>query len=270
MAANHVKIALFGFGTVGAGVAKLILEQSDDIARRTGVKLELAHIVDKDLTRPRPVAVPGGLLHDNLDKAVNDPEVSVGIELIGGKTFACDLQKKLLNAKKHVVTANKALLAERGQEIYKVARDNDRCVALEASCCGGIPLISAIRTGLAANRISAMYGIVNGTCNYILSGMSQQNKDYNTALKEAQAAGYAEADPTLDVNGADSAHKLAILASLAFGCSINYDEISFEGIDGIDLADIKYGKEMGYIIKLLAIAEQTPRTLAPRSSFVCA
>ncbi|MBN1436023.1 MAG: homoserine dehydrogenase [Sedimentisphaerales bacterium] len=264
MEQDSVKIALIGFGTVGAGVAKIILKNADHIAHKTGIKLELAHVVDTDLTRERPVQLPDGLLHSDLDKAINDPQVDIAIELVGGTTFAGDLQKRLLAAGKNVVTANKALLAERGQEIYQVARENNRCVAFEASCCGGIPLIGAIRSGLAANKISAMYGIVNGTCNYILSGMSREGKDYATALKEAQDAGFAEADPTLDVNGADSAHKLAILASLAFGVTIDYNAIAVTGIEGINLSDIKYGSELGYAMKLLAIAEQTEMGLSLR------
>lgn len=261
---KRVKVAIIGFGTVGAGVAKIILEQAEHIRHKTALQLELVHMVDTDLTRPRPIDLPEGVLHDDLERVLNDPDVSIAVELVGGTTFACDIEKKLLAAGKHVVTANKALLAERGQEIYEAARENDRCVAFEASCCGGVPLIGAIRAGLAANNINAIYGIVNGTCNYILSGMSTEGKSYATALKEAQEAGFAEADPTLDVNGGDSAHKLAILAALAFGKQIDYSEIPTEGIDKIELADIQYGDEMGYAMKLLAIAEQTEHGLSLR------
>jgi len=169
-----------------------------------------------------------------------------------------------LAAGKDVVTANKALLAEHGSELFQTAREHNRCVAFEASCCGGIPVINALRAGLAANAITAMYGIVNGTCNYILSGMSSEGKPYDQALREAQDAGFAEADPTLDVNGADSAHKLAILAALAFGREINYHDIPAIGIDNVQLDDIRYGMEMGYAMKLLAIAEQTPHGLSLR------
>ncbi len=264
MQEKHVKVAIIGFGTVGAGVAKIILENADHIAHKTGIHLHLAHVVDKDLQRIRPVKLPDGILHDNIDKVLQDKEIEIAVELVGGTTFAVDLQKNLLKAGKDVVTANKALLAERGAEVYATARENGRCLAFEASCCGGIPIVGAIRTGLAANHIQAMYGIVNGTCNYILSGMSNDGKDYQTALGEAQAAGYAEADPTLDVNGADSAHKLAILATLAFGEQIEYDDIPTEGIENVDLNDIKYGKEMGYTIKLLAIAENTTKGLSLR------
>jgi len=160
----------------------------------------------------------------------------------------------MLRAGKNVVTANKALLAEHGAELFRVARENDRCIAFEATCAGGIPIIGAIRTGLAANRITAMYGIVNGTCNYILSDMSMKDEKFSQALAKAQKRGFAEADPTLDLSGGDSAHKLAILASMAFGCEITLEDIFVEGIDGIAKEDIRYGAEMGYCLKLLAIA----------------
>ena len=261
---RRVKVALIGFGTVGSGVAKILLEQAEHIQRKTGVSLALTHVVDKDVTSKRPVELPQGLLHDDLAKVLADEQVDIAVELVGGTTFACDLQKKLLASGKDVVTANKALLAERGEEIYEVARQHGRCVAFEASCCGGIPIIGAIRTGLAANRVSTMYGIVNGTCNFILSGMTTEGKDYDTALAEAQAAGFAEADPTLDVNGADSAHKLAILAHLAFGQETRYADIPTTGIDKVDVADIQYGLEMGYVMKLLAIAEDTEHGLSLR------
>ncbi len=264
MAEKTVKIALIGLGTVGSGVAKILLERADLIHSRTGLRLELVHIVDKDLKRLRPIALPPGLLHSDIEKVIRDPAVSIAVELVGGTTFAGELQMKLLAAGKDVVTANKALLAERGEEIFAAARKQGRCVAFEASCCGGIPVIGAIATGLTANQISAMYGIVNGTCNYILTGMSQEGKDYDTALREAQAAGYAEADPTLDVSGADSAHKLAILAGLAFGKQIDYQKIPVQGIDGVQLADIHYGCELGYTMKLLAIAEDTAQGLSLR------
>ena len=259
-----VKIALIGLGTVGSGVARILLEKAENISRKTSLRLELAHVVDTDLTRPRPVKLPAGLLHDNLDKVLSDDTVSIAVELVGGTTIAAEITKKLLQSGKDVVTANKALLAERGPEIYAVARQHQRCVAFEASCCGGIPVIGAIRTGLAANTVNAMYGIVNGTCNYILTAMTKDAAQYSTALKEAQQAGFAEADPTLDVNGADSAHKLAILAGLAFGRTVNYYDIPVQGIDKIDLADINYGREMGYVMKLLAIAEQNEKGLSLR------
>jgi homoserine dehydrogenase len=162
----------------------------------------------------------------------------------------------MLAAGKDVVTANKALLAKYGNELFTAAHKADKCIAFEASCAGGIPIISAMRTGLAANKIQAIYGIVNGTCNYILSSMSKKNMSFADALKQAQEKGYAEADPTLDINGSDSAHKLAILTSLAFGYEISLDDIYLEGIENIDISDIQYGREMGYTLKLLAIGQR--------------
>ena len=257
MAARDIQVAIIGLGTVGAGVAKILLEKGEALAESTGLRLVVKHVVDTDLERERPVALPAGVLHSDLERVINDGEVSIAVELVGGTTVAADITKRLLAAGKDVVTANKALLSERGREIFGTAREHGRCVAFEASCCGGIPVIGALRTGLAANRIEAMYGIVNGTCNYILSEMSQQGKDYGTALAEAQAAGFAEADPTLDVDGTDSAHKLAIMALLAFGREVDFGEIPVEGIDNVELVDIRYGKELGYAMKLLAIAERS-------------
>ena len=259
-----VKIAVIGFGTVGAGVVRIIQQQAEHMFNKTGIRLELAHVVDTDLDRRRSVELPAGVLHGDFGRVLADKQVAIAVELVGGTGIACEIHKKLLAAGKDVVTANKALLAERGEEIYGTAREHGRCVAFEASCCGGIPLIGAIRTGLAANRISAMYGIVNGTCNYILSAMSNEKKGYDVALREAQTAGFAESDPTLDVNGSDSAHKLVILATLAFGRQVKHEDISIQGVDQIQLADINYGREMGYAMKLLAIAEQTPRGLSLR------
>ena len=255
MQEKNIKIGLVGFGTVGAGVAKIILENANSIAAKTGLRLELACVVDADLKRPRPVKLPDGLLTNDINKLINDKSISIGVELVGGTKIAKDIQLKMLAAGKHVVTANKALLAEHGAELYAAAHKNDRCIAFEASCAGGIPIISGIRTGLAANDIKAMYGIVNGTCNYILSNMTSKGADFADALAQAQQKGYAEADPTLDISGGDSAHKLAILASIAFGCQIEMKDIYVEGIQLVSKDDVRLGGEMGYVLKLLAIAE---------------
>ena len=256
MDCKTVKIGLVGFGTVGSGVAKIILQQADSIAARTGIKLELACVVDTDTKSARPVELPNGILTDDINKLLNDKNISIGVELVGGTTIAKQIQLKMLQAGKDVVTANKALLAEYGSELYAAAKQNNRCIAFEASCAGGIPIVSAIRTGLAANNITAMYGIINGTCNYILSNMTSKNEDFAAALDKAQKLGFAEADPTLDINGGDSAHKLAILASIAFGYEIALEDIFVEGIENIAKEDIIYGGEMGYILKLLAIAQK--------------
>lgn len=257
MAEKTVKIGLVGFGTIGSGVAKLLLDEADSIAAKTGLRLELACVVDTDTASDRPVKLPNGVLTDNLDKLLKDDTIKIAVELVGGTDAAKQIQLKMLQAGKDVVTANKALLAEHGSELYKAAHENKRCIAFEASCAGGIPIISGLRTGLAANNITAMYGIVNGTCNYILSNMTGKNEDFSEALAQAQSLGYAEADPTLDINGVDSAHKLAILASIAFGGEISLDDIFVEGIEELSKDDIRYGGEMGYVLKLLAIGQKS-------------
>jgi len=256
MAERIVKVGLVGFGTVGNGVAKLIIENADSIAIKTGIRLNLACVVDIDVESERSVKLPEGVLTDDLSRLLNDDTIQIGIETVGGTDMAGNIQLKLLEAGKDVVTANKALLAEHGNELYRVAQQNGRCIAFEASCAGGIPIVSAIRTGLAANDITAMYGIVNGTSNYILSNMTSKNEDFSEALAQAQEKGYAEADPTLDISGGDSAHKLAILGSIAFGCEIALEDIYIEGIDNISICDIRYGTEMGYRLKLLAIGQK--------------
>jgi len=257
MADKTIKIGLAGFGTVGSGVAKILLEDANYIQARTGIRLELARVVDIDTTKQRPVKLPAGILSSNLDDLINDKTIQIGIELVGGTKTAKEIQLKMLAAGKDVVTANKALLAEHGSELFTAAHKADKCIAFEASCAGGIPIISAIRTGLAANKIRAIYGIVNGTCNYILTTMTNKNESFSAALRQAQEKGYAEADPTLDISGEDSAHKLAILSSISFGCEILPEDIFIEGIQNIEIDDIRYGGEMGYKLKLLAIGQKT-------------
>ena len=256
MAEKQVKIGLVGFGTVGCGVAKLITENAESIAAKTSLRLELACVVDTDIKSARPVKLPDGVLTNDLNTLLNDDTIQIGVELVGGTEAAKDIQLKMLEAGKDVVTANKALLAEYGNELYKVAHKNDRCIAFGASCAGGIPIVSSIRTGLTANNITAMYGIVNGTSNYILSNMTSKKEDFFKALAAAQKLGYAEADPALDISGGDSAHKLAILASIAFGYEITLGDIFVEGIEEVSKDDIRYGGEMGYVLKLLAIGQK--------------
>lgn len=271
MAERIVRIGLAGFGTVGSGVAKMIIEDADSIAAKTGLRLELACVVDIDTTSTRPIKLPESILTDDMSRLLSDDTIQIGVEMIGGTDAAREVQLKMLEAGKDVVTANKALLAEHGNELYRVAHQNNRCIAFEASCAGGIPIVSAIRTGLAANNITSMYGIVNGTCNYILSNMTSRNQDFAEALAKAQEKGYAETDPTLDISGGDSAHKLAILASIAFGYEISLDDIFVEGIEEISKDDIRYGGEMGYCLKLLAIGqkdEQNRISLRVHPSFI--
>src|SRR4030042_1957590 len=232
MSERIVKVGLVGFGTVGGGVAKLILEDGDRIAAKTGIRLQLACVVDIDTESARPVKLPDGVLTDDLNRLLGDKTIEIGVEMIGGTDVAREVQLKMLEARK-----------------------NGGCIAFEASCAGGVPIISAIRTGLTANNIRAMYGIVNGTCNYILSNMTANDEDFGVALAQAQEKGYAEAGPALDISGLDSAHKLEILASMAFGYEITLGDIFVEGIEAISRDDIRYGGEMGYCLKLLAIGQ---------------
>ncbi len=251
-----IGVGLIGCGTVGQGVAALLLSQRDCWSAKVCAPIELRHIVDTDLRPRQGVSIPDGMMTDNLDRLLSDPNTQIAVELVGGTTTARQIVHRCLQAGKDVVTANKALLAHHGQELYSAARKSGRCIAFEASCGGGIPLIESVRRGLIANRIDALYGIVNGTCNYILTEMVKEGKPYAQALAEAKAAGYAEADETLDVSGADSAHKLAILAGLAFGVGVDYDRIAVEGINALDLTDLRAGEELGYVCKLLAIGQR--------------
>lgn len=256
MNVKTVRIGVVGYGTIGTGVARVLFENGDEITARTGLKLELIRVVDKDIASPRKFMPPAGMLTSDLNGLLNDPSIEIAVELVGGTTFAKDLVLKMLAAGKHVVTANKALLAEHGPELYEAALKAGRCIAFEASCCGGIPIISALRTGLAANRISGIYGIFNGTCNYILTNMTSRGAEFCEALQEAQKLGFAEADPSLDINGTDTAHKLAILSGLAFNSRVEMSDIYIEGIENVDIFDIRSGQEMGYVLKLLAIGEK--------------
>ncbi len=250
---KEIPIGLVGYGTIGQGVAAILELNGQQIARKLGAKLYLKHVIEKYPDRNFDIPIDKNIVSSELDVLLRDPTVKVAIELVGGTTVAKDIVKKLIMSGKHVVTANKALLAHYGQELFELARKYDKCIAFEASCGGGIPLVESIRRGLLANDIKAIFGILNGTCNYILTSMSKEGKDYATALSEAQAQGFAEADPTFDVKGIDTSHKLAILSSMAFGQAVPIESISAEGIDGIQIQDINYGKELGYVMKLLAI-----------------
>jgi homoserine dehydrogenase len=253
---GELGIALVGCGTVGAATATILTRDAADLAASISPKLSLRYIVDVDFTRARQAGLDEKLFCDDLDKALADPAVGAVVELIGGTTIARDVITKALKAGKHVVTANKALLAHHGAELWAIARENGVCIAFEASCAGGIPIIRTICNGLIANRIDALYGIVNGTCNYILTAMTERGQTYAEALRQAQTAGLAEADPTLDVAGIDSAHKLAIMAGLAFRKRIDFGAIPVQGIDTLQLQEVQYAQEVGYVVKLLAIAER--------------
>lgn len=250
-----INIGIIGFGTVGTGTAKILIRNRDLISRRTGFDINLKRIADVDIKRDRGIKLPKGVLTTDAEKILNDPEIDIVVELIGGKRPAKDFILKAIRNKKHVVTANKALLATEGNGIFSEAEKYGVEIGFEASVAGGIPIIKVIREGLIANRIMAVYGIINGTSNYILTKMTDEGIEFSDALKEAQRLGYAEADPTFDIEGIDSAHKLAILASLAYNIPLSFDEIYKEGITRITSQDIEFAGELGYKIKLLAIAK---------------
>ncbi len=254
---RSISVGLIGFGTVGSGVVKIIQENGDVIKERLGTDLVLKKIVDLDITSPRPVKVDSTLLSTNIDDILSDPDIDIVIELIGGIEPAKTFILRALENGKHVVTANKALLAHHGNEIFKVAAENNVNIGFEASVGGGIPLIRSIREGLVAEDIKVIYGILNGTANYILTRMTTDGASFSDALKEAQEKGYAEADPTLDIEGHDTAHKLSIMCALSFGGKIEFDKVHIEGITGIDQKDIQFATEFGYKIKLLAIGAES-------------
>jgi homoserine dehydrogenase len=253
---KDVRIGLLGLGTVGAGVAKILLTRREMLEERTGGRLTLAAVADADLVRAREgldlAALP---MVNDAAKVLDDPSIHVVIELIGGLEPARTFILKALASGKHVVTANKALLAHHGAELYEEARRRGVSLGFEAAVAGGIPLIRAVKEGLVANRVLSLAGIVNGTCNYILSKMTDEGLDFSLVLKEAQTHGYAEADPTLDIEGMDSAHKLQILVALAFRTFVDLKDIHTEGITRVTAQDIEYARELGYRIKLLAIAK---------------
>jgi len=257
-------VVLVGCGTVGGATAVVLCRQADRLRRRLGVGLSLRAIVDVDFTHARELGLDERLFSNDLAASLVRDDVQAVVELVGGTTVAKDVVTRALRAGKHVVTANKALLAHHGPELWALARAHGVCIAFEASCAGAIPVISVLTGELAADRIEAMHGIVNGTCNSILTAMTEDGRSYAEALASAQQRGLAEADPTLDVAGVDSAHKLAILAALAFGQRIDLDKIYVEGIDQLQLQDIRYGRELGYVIKLLAIARRQEQGLSLR------
>jgi homoserine dehydrogenase len=245
---------MLGCGTVGSGVAHLLLNHAERMTRRAGRPLLLKHVVVRDATKQRACELPAGMLTTDLDRVLGDPDVHVVVELAGGTTWARKAALAALATGRDLVTANKALLARHGTEIFAAAHQRSRAVAFEAAVAGGIPIIGAISQGLAANQISSVQGILNGTCNFILTAMTERGSDYAGTLAEAQRLGYAEADPTLDVDGSDAAHKLAVLVRLAFGMAISPDDITRRGIAEIASVDIRYAVELGYVIKLLAEA----------------
>ena len=251
---RRVAIGLLGLGTVGAEVARLLRSRAGPIGRRAGAEVALKRALVRDPAKARDVPIPDGCLTTDYRTVTDDPEIAVVVELLGGIEPARSAVLSALAMGKDVVTANKALLAEHGAELFAAARKAGRSVAFEGAVGGGIPIVGALGVGLAANRIASLSAILNGTCNFILTSMAREGLSYAEALRRAQRLGYAEADPTLDVDGTDTAHKLAILAQLAFGASVTTDLIPRRGIDTLQPADIQYADELGYTVKLLAVA----------------
>ena len=253
---KELHIGIIGFGTVGAGVVEAIQKNAQLICKRVGFTPIVKRIADLDITTDRGVKVQDGVLTTNAMDVIEDPDIQVVVELVGGTTIAKTFILKALQHKKSVVTANKALLATYGQELFATAQENGVDIWFEASVGGGIPCLKALREGLAANHIQEILGILNGTCNYILTRMETEHADFNDVLKAAQEAGYAEANPALDVDGFDTAHKTAILASLAYGHWFNAKQVDTQGISSVTQQDIQYAAELGYRIKLLAIIKE--------------
>ena len=252
---KRINIGLLGCGTVGTGVAKLLIENKDLLTARVGADLNLKWVADIDIETDRGIQFQEGVLTTDAQKVLNDPDIDMVIEMIGGDGIAKDFMLQAINNGKHIVTANKALLAIHGNELFAAAARNGVDLAFEASVGGCMPTIKSLRESLVANHIKSMTGILNGTCNYILSKIEDEGISFQEALAEAQRQGYAEADPTLDVEGYDTAHKIAILAALAYGMEINLKDVYTEGISRITPLDIEFAGQFGYRIKLLAISK---------------
>jgi len=255
MNAKQINVGIIGCGTVGTGVAKILLEQKNLIRSRLGTALVLKRVADVDLTRDRGLVFEKGVLTSDADLVLNDPDIDIVVEMIGGEGYAKTVILQAFENGKPVVTANKALLANQGNEIFRAADDKGVDLAFEASVGGCMPIVKSLRESLVGNNIRSMIGILNGTCNYILTKITHEGSTFETALSEAQANGFAEADPTLDIEGIDTAHKLAILSSLAYGMEINLKDIYVQGISKITPFDIEFADEFGYRIKLLAISK---------------
>jgi len=254
---KEIKIGILGLGTVGTGIAKILYDNAPLITSRLGATLTLKKCADIDLQKNRGIQFEDGVLTSDAYEVVNDPEIDIVLEMIGGETIAKDLILKAIDNGKHIVTANKALLASQGNMLFKKATEKGVSIAFEPSVGGCMPIIKTIRESLVGNHIVSISGILNGTCNYILSKLTNEGVSFKDALSEAQAEGFAEADPTLDIEGFDTAHKLAILSSIAYGAEINLNDIYVEGISNINAMDIEFANQCGYRIKLLAITKFT-------------
>ena len=264
VAMNAIQIGLIGFGTVGTGVVRILQENSRLLEERLGGSIVLKKIADVDITRDRGVKINPGLLTQDPGEIINDPSIPIVIELIGGLEPARTLILQAIEKGKHIITANKALLAVHGAEIFRAAEERGVDIGFEGSVGGGIPIIRAMKEGLVANRIQVIFGILNGTSNYILTEMTHRGERFEDVLKKAQELGIAEANPALDIEGTDTAHKLSILISLAYGVQVKLEEIYTEGISQITPLDIEYAKELGYHIKLLAIAKSDGQAIEAR------
>ncbi len=252
-----VNIGLIGLGTVGSGTVAVLQRNAEEITRRAGREIRIIAAAVKDTAKKRPMDTTGLRLTQDPFEIVNHPDIEIVVELVGGDTLMLEAVMQALDNGKHVVTANKALIALHGNEIFAKAQSRGLVVAFESAVAGGIPIIKSIREGLAANRIEWLAGIINGTSNYILTQLEEDDGDFNDVLAQAQALGYAEADPSFDIAGTDAAHKLTILASIAFGISLQYEKVYVEGITGITREDIIYARQLGYRIKHLGIARKT-------------
>ena len=251
---SAVKVGIIGLGTVGGGVAKILTEHADRCTRRAGRRIEVVKAVVRDLNKVRAIELGDGVLTDSIQSVIDDPEIDIALQLMGGTDPARQVMLDLLAAGKDVVTANKALLCEHGPELFAKARELGRTIAFEASVAGGIPIIAAVSQSMSGNQITSIQGILNGTCNFILTEMLKRNASYGEILDEAKELGYAEADPTMDVDGTDAAQKLVILCQLAFGKRVPLNDFSRQGIDSLDLVDLQYASNLGYAVKLLAEA----------------
>ena len=254
---NAINVGLLGIGTVGAGTFTVLTRNQEEITRRAGRPIRIVKVADRNLQLAREVTQGAAEVTDDAFSIVDDANVDVIVELIGGTTFAKELVLRAIDNGKHVVTANKALIALHGNEIFAAAQKKGVIVAFEAAVAGGIPIIKAVREGLAANRIEWIAGIINGTTNFILSEMREKGLAFEDVLKEAQRLGYAEADPTFDVEGIDAAHKLMILSAIGFGIPMQFDKVYTEGISKLESKDIRYAEELGYRVKLLGITKRS-------------
>lgn len=253
---KEIRVGLLGFGTIGTGVVKLLLNNAQLIEQKLGARLVVTKIADLDITTDRGISLPAGVLTTNANEVLNNPDIDIVVELIGGYEPARSFVLKALANGKQVVTANKALLALHGDELFPATAEKGSDLLFEAAVGGGIPILSAIKGNMAANNFSTVFGILNGTCNYILTKMTQEGADFTSTLKKAQELGFAEADPTFDIEGVDTAHKLALLITLCFGTHVQFKEISTEGISSISSIDINFARQFGYKIKLLAIGKK--------------